>query len=65
MRCTSARTDGRVQLELQNGEAVELEAEAAEVADVEEIEGIPPTIAIEQRSAAHNPRSTVATTGWT
>jgi hypothetical protein len=30
--------------------------------DVEEIEGIPPTIAIEQRSAAHNPRSTVATT---
>ncbi|MEO0716769.1 MAG: excinuclease ABC subunit A, partial [Planctomycetota bacterium] len=30
--------------------------------DVEEVEGIPPTIAIEQRSAAHNPRSTVATT---
>jgi len=30
--------------------------------DIEEIEGIPPTIAIEQRSAAHNPRSTVATT---
>ncbi|MEZ6318534.1 MAG: hypothetical protein R3B49_07250 [Phycisphaerales bacterium] len=30
--------------------------------DVEEIEGIPPTIAIEQRTAAHNPRSTVATT---
>jgi excinuclease ABC subunit A len=30
--------------------------------DVEEIEGIPPTIAIEQRSSAHNPRSTVATT---
>ncbi|MAY73548.1 MAG: excinuclease ABC subunit A [Phycisphaerae bacterium] len=30
--------------------------------DVEDIEGIPPTIAIEQRSAAHNPRSTVATT---
>ena len=30
--------------------------------DVEEIEGIPPTIAIEQRSASHNPRSTVATT---
>ncbi|MDX2146639.1 MAG: excinuclease ABC subunit UvrA [Planctomycetota bacterium] len=30
--------------------------------DVEEIEGIPPTIAIEQRSAASNPRSTVATT---
>ena len=30
--------------------------------DVDEVEGIPPTIAIEQRSAAHNPRSTVATT---
>ncbi|MDH3584603.1 MAG: excinuclease ABC subunit A, partial [Phycisphaerae bacterium] len=30
--------------------------------DVDEIEGLPPTIAIEQRSAAHNPRSTVATT---
>ncbi|QNN24754.1 excinuclease ABC subunit UvrA [Planctomycetales bacterium ZRK34] len=30
--------------------------------DVEEIEGLPPTIAIEQRSASHNPRSTVATT---
>ncbi|MEL6330551.1 MAG: excinuclease ABC subunit UvrA [Planctomycetota bacterium] len=30
--------------------------------DVEEVEGIPPTIAIEQRSASHNPRSTVATT---
>ncbi len=30
--------------------------------DVEEIEGIPPTIAIEQRSSSHNPRSTVATT---
>src|SRR4051812_21233406 len=30
--------------------------------DVEEIEGIPPTIAIEQRSASANPRSTVATT---
>ncbi len=30
--------------------------------DIEEIEGLPPTIAIEQRSAAHNPRSTVATT---
>ncbi len=29
--------------------------------DVESIEGLPPTIAIEQRSAAHNPRSTVAT----
>lgn len=28
---------------------------------VEAIEGLPPTIAIEQRSAAHNPRSTVAT----
>ncbi len=30
--------------------------------DVEEVEGIPPTIAIEQRSSSHNPRSTVATT---
>lgn len=30
--------------------------------DVESIEGLPPTIAIEQRSAASNPRSTVATT---
>ena len=30
--------------------------------DVDEVEGIPPTIAIEQRSAASNPRSTVATT---
>lgn len=30
--------------------------------DVDEVEGIPPTIAIEQRSSAHNPRSTVATT---
>ncbi|MCH7791683.1 MAG: excinuclease ABC subunit UvrA [Planctomycetes bacterium] len=30
--------------------------------DVDEVEGIPPTIAIEQRSASHNPRSTVATT---
>ena len=30
--------------------------------DVEAIEGLPPTIAIEQRSASHNPRSTVATT---
>jgi excinuclease ABC subunit A len=29
--------------------------------DVEEIEGLPPTIAIEQRSSGHNPRSTVAT----
>ena len=30
--------------------------------DVEEITGLPPTIAIEQRSASSNPRSTVATT---
>ncbi|MHC4107329.1 MAG: excinuclease ABC subunit UvrA [Planctomycetota bacterium] len=30
--------------------------------DVETIEGLPPTIAIEQRSGGHNPRSTVATT---
>lgn len=30
--------------------------------DVESIEGLPPTIAIEQRSGGHNPRSTVATT---
>ncbi|MCA9284100.1 MAG: excinuclease ABC subunit UvrA [Phycisphaerales bacterium] len=30
--------------------------------DVEEIEGLPPTIAIEQRSGGHTPRSTVATT---
>jgi len=30
--------------------------------DVEYIEGLPPTIAIEQRSAGGNPRSTVATT---
>ena len=30
--------------------------------DVENIEGLPPTIAIEQRSSASNPRSTVATT---
>jgi excinuclease ABC subunit A len=30
--------------------------------DVEHIEGLPPTIAIEQRSATSNPRSTVATT---
>lgn len=29
---------------------------------VESIEGLPPTIAIAQRSASHNPRSTVATT---
>lgn len=30
--------------------------------EVENIEGLPPTVAIEQRSAASNPRSTVATT---
>jgi excinuclease ABC subunit A len=30
--------------------------------DVELIEGLPPTIAIEQRVGSHNPRSTVATT---
>jgi excinuclease ABC subunit A len=30
--------------------------------DVDEITGLPPTIAIEQRSASSNPRSTVATT---
>jgi excinuclease ABC subunit A len=30
--------------------------------DVDEIAGLPPTIAIEQRSASSNPRSTVATT---
>ena len=30
--------------------------------DVEEITGLPPTIAIEQRSGGHTPRSTVATT---
>jgi excinuclease ABC subunit A len=30
--------------------------------DVERIEGLPPTLAIEQRAAATNPRSTVATT---
>ncbi len=30
--------------------------------NVESIEGLPPTIAIAQRSASHNPRSTVATT---
>ncbi len=30
--------------------------------DIESIEGLPPTIAIEQRSGGHNPRSTVATT---
>src|SRR5471030_2143413 len=31
--------------------------------DIEEIEGLPPTIAIEQRSASSNPRSTVAKIG--
>jgi excinuclease ABC subunit A len=30
--------------------------------DVESIEGLPPTIAIQQRKGGHNPRSTVATT---
>jgi excinuclease ABC subunit A len=30
--------------------------------DIDEIQGLPPTIAIEQRSASSNPRSTVATT---
>src|SRR5271165_5597890 len=30
--------------------------------DVDEIEGLPPTIAIEQRGSSSNPRSTVATT---
>src|SRR5512138_1240687 len=30
--------------------------------EVDEVEGLPPTIAIEQRSASSNPRSTVATT---
>lgn len=30
--------------------------------EVESIEGLPPTIAIAQRSSSHNPRSTVATT---
>jgi excinuclease ABC subunit A len=30
--------------------------------EIDEIEGLPPTIAIEQRSASSNPRSTVATT---
>ena len=30
--------------------------------DVESIDGLPPTIAIEQRTSSHNPRSTVATT---
>ena len=29
--------------------------------DVESIEGLPPTIAIQQRTGGHNPRSTVAT----
>ncbi|MEM6315334.1 MAG: excinuclease ABC subunit A, partial [Planctomycetota bacterium] len=30
--------------------------------DIESIDGLPPTIAIEQRGSSHNPRSTVATT---
>jgi len=30
--------------------------------DIESVEGLPPTISIEQRTAARNPRSTVATT---
>ncbi|MEM1027822.1 MAG: excinuclease ABC subunit UvrA [Planctomycetota bacterium] len=30
--------------------------------DVESVEGLPPTIAIEHRGSSHNPRSTVATT---
>ena len=30
--------------------------------DIESIEGLPPTIAIQQRAGTHNPRSTVATT---
>jgi len=30
--------------------------------DIDEIHGLPPTIAIEQRGSSHNPRSTVATT---
>jgi excinuclease ABC subunit A len=30
--------------------------------DIDSIEGLPPTIAIQQRSGGHNPRSTVATT---
>ncbi|OQA00966.1 MAG: UvrABC system protein A [Planctomycetes bacterium ADurb.Bin412] len=30
--------------------------------DIESIEGLPPTIAIDQRGGGHNPRSTVATT---
>ncbi len=30
--------------------------------DIDEIVGLPPTIAIEQRGSSHNPRSTVATT---
>ncbi len=29
--------------------------------DIEDIQGLPPTIAIEQRTSGHNPRSTVAT----
>jgi len=36
--------------------------EQMEKPDVESIEGLPPTISIEQRTAAANPRSTVATT---
>ncbi|MFH0939325.1 MAG: excinuclease ABC subunit UvrA [Planctomycetota bacterium] len=36
--------------------------EMMEKPDVESIEGLTPTIAIEQRAGAHNPRSTVATT---
>ncbi|MFO7897520.1 MAG: excinuclease ABC subunit UvrA [Planctomycetota bacterium] len=36
--------------------------EQMEKPDVEQVEGLPPTISIEQRSAAANPRSTVATT---
>lgn len=34
----------------------------AQKAKVEHINGLPPTIAIEQRASSHNPRSTVATT---
>jgi excinuclease ABC subunit A len=30
--------------------------------DIESVDGLPPTIAIEQRSGGHSPRSTVATT---
>ena len=36
--------------------------EQMEKPDVESVEGLPPTIAIEQRTGAANPRSTVATT---